>query len=748
MIRCLFRAICQTCCIVGCAVAGHAADDPPAIVLPLIEQTPFDRLTLKGEEDADQRVLRLVPFEIDPRRPLQRGADEERLRIRLFDRPDQAYEVAWEDIERVELFEELILAAAADFVRQKRFDDAYRYLQFVEGRDAAFPGLAALWQRCLYFEAAHWHETGRDDQALALLDELYGRNPAYENLERALTEIVDAQVAVHLAAGNRFAARRLVESLADKFPENAAVRTRSQELIAAASAALDDARAALARDDLRAAYDGASQAVDWWPSIDGGAALLTEVRTRYPVVFVGVEDSRDATADEPLARWAWLRRAPLLARFAVEPATADAADQRYISALGAWQVEGDELRFTIDEAAHWPAGEPITAFDLARWLSLGRSTPPLAALAGSGPVPEAVVAGPRELRVHLAGPLLRPEALLAAPLLPWHSAPRADASQFGPYEMLERRGDELRLRLREGEFTAVAGQPAEIVERRLPDAAQALGPLAAGAISAVDRLPPWDVAAFRRSPSVRVERYARPTLHLLVPNPRSRRLRDALVRRALLSGLDRSRIVRELTGGDDAALGQPIALPLPAELTAASAAPDPFDPQFMLAALAQAGASGGQALPWRLAHPPSAVGRRACRAIQTHWGLGGAGLAVEVVEAADAATAAGADLWYVEWPVVDPLWDLAALVGPAGLAPADAGVTARLAELLRSDSPQSAAERLASLQEALHASLPVLPLWQLSEHCAFHASLTGVEPEPSTCYQHVRQWRLAAEAAP
>jgi hypothetical protein len=120
---------------------------------------------------------------------------------------------------------------------------------------------------------------------------------------------------------------------------------------------------------------------------------------------------------------------------------------------------------------------------------------------------------------------------------------------------------------------------------------------------------------------------------------------------------------------------------------------------------------------------------------------------MELRELAD-PRAADWDLRYVEWPVVDPRVDLERILGPQGLAPAGAWVTGTLAELWKAESDQDVAPRLAAVDRAVRAELPVLPLWQVVEHFAYRRSLAGVGSRPFTLYEHVEDWRQSPEGTP
>jgi hypothetical protein len=715
--------------------------------LRLIDQEPFDQLTVKDGEK--RTVLKVQPVDLKPRRVPEAPDPDSKLRVRLFDQPDQPYEVAWKDIETLAFFEQLVLDEAAERIKQKEFDEAYACYRFVEVRDPDFPGLAEAYQRCLFFEAASWHRAGEHDQALALLDELYRREPAYKNLEGALADVVDKLVAARLAAGDHPSARKLVESLSARFPACDTAVRRSAELAQAAAGALDEARAALARGDLRTAYDRGRDAVAWWPAVEGGEGFVTEVRLRYPVVFVAVERTGFEAGGARRHDWASLRRRRLVERLVAEPASAEGAVVRYASGLGVWSVAGSEAAFTVDAAAHWSNGQAVTTFDVAGLsLALADRSSPWHAAAWTAALADVECAGDR-VRFTFHHPIVRPETLLALPFRPWYSAVDGAAPAAGPYEAVDERADESRYVLRPGHFAAVAGQPSEVVERRFAPLAAALGPLAAGEVAAADRIPPWELPRFKRVESLKVEPYALPTLHLLVPSPRNRLLADPIARRAVLETIDLPAICTALVGEGEPGTCQPLTGPLPLGVGDSTLEFRDHDPRRLAAAVARDNAAAGADVRprWVLAIPPTEVARRAGRLVQAQLQRDGRGPAVELLELADPA-GADWDLLYVEWPSSDPRVDLERLVGPGGLAPGGAWVTSALAELWRAEDEEDVAARLAECHRAVHAELPVLPLWQVTEHFACQRRLAGVGARPFTLYQNLADWRQGGEGSP
>ena len=47
----------------------------------------------------------------------------------LLDRPEEEYDVAWRDIETLELYEQLVLGAAQRLATEGRYDDAFEIMR-------------------------------------------------------------------------------------------------------------------------------------------------------------------------------------------------------------------------------------------------------------------------------------------------------------------------------------------------------------------------------------------------------------------------------------------------------------------------------------------------------------------------------------------------------------------------------------------------------------------------------------------
>jgi hypothetical protein len=58
-----------------------------------------------------------------------------------------------------------------------------------------------------------------------------------------------------------------------------------------------------------------------------------------------------------------------------------------------------------------------------------------------------------------------------------------------------------------------------------------------------------------------------------------------------------------------------------------------------------------------------------------------------------------------------------------------------------------AREELHKIHALVHAELPLIPLWQLADHYAHRAAVTGIAAKPISLYQGIDQWRITPQAA-
>jgi ABC-type transport system substrate-binding protein len=717
---------------------------------PLYLSRPYDEITL-DENNAGVK-LKVQPLTL-PGRKLPAAADrKDDLEIELLDRPGERYRVGWNNIGGIKFFEELVLAEAQGLVKAERFDEAYPYFQFLETRYPNTAGLKEAIENFLWVQIGKDFQAGRSDAALALLLELHRRNPQRQGLSAALEKVTLKLVDERMAAENYRAARGLVRNLTQRFPDSAAAAASYEnQMRDKAAARLAVARQALATGKLREANEGVQAALGIWPTIDGGRELAEEIHRKYPVVAVGV--MRPLTAATAAARedWAVRRTRSLVAPPAYERLGAAAADEKpYRSTLGEMIADKDPRRaiFRLQPGTQTAESRPYSAHDIAHGLlAAADSRQATFDSAWADLVTGVTVRNEEEVLIELARPPVRIEAWLAGAL-----------SHPGPYRMESIAPQTIFVR----QIAAASGSsvpPSEVIERAYADTTAALRALRRGEVSVVDRISPWEVKSLGEGKEVAVGRYALPMVHVLVPNSARPLAANRTLKRAILYGIDRESILRRSLLGGQAIAGCDIVsgpFPRPESKTDPrgyayneEVAVRPYDPGLSLAlvaaqqpAAADATASATKPPPLVLAHPAGEVPRVACQSIARQ--LEAVGIAVSLRElAAGQSPGDDYDLLYAELPMDEPLVDVRRLFGPGGaLGGTSPAMLAALRELEQAADLLQASQKLHEIHALAAAELPVIPLWQLVDHFAYHASVKGIGQRPVSLYQNIEQWQV------
>ena len=250
-----------TLCFCLCCAAAARAD------APLYEQDPFDQITL--DEANNNAMLKVKPLDLPERRLPAKPEPTDKLVLRFVDRPDKKYEVAWGDIKKVELFEEMLLAKANELLAAGQLDEAYGYLRFLEENYPHVADLAAASEIYLFRQAGAFYGKQQYANALGVLRELHRRNPQHAKLESALGATTEKLVDQYAAAGDDPSIRVLVRELALWYPDHPLVGKWRTRLKDQAAAELTAARAAVAAGDYRKASASLRRAAHLWPELEG-----------------------------------------------------------------------------------------------------------------------------------------------------------------------------------------------------------------------------------------------------------------------------------------------------------------------------------------------------------------------------------------------------------------------------------------------------------------------------------------------
>jgi len=770
---------------------------------PLYEEDPYDRITLTKQYK--ERLLKVEPLKLPGRRLPRYPRPSFRLEVRLWDTPEKPYELRWSSIEKVELFEQIVLAKAVELVKQGEREKAYDYFQWLETKHPDLPGLKEAIGDYLYGEAAAQRDKGDYFGALAMLVTLYEHNPGYPKLADAFGAIEDKLLRQYDAARKYSAARRLLWDLRRRFDDHPTAVNWELELQRRAAGHLAEARRALAVGNFRRADRAMQEVVLIWPDLPGAREMVASLHREYPRVVVGV-GSRAVSVD-PRHRqdWSTRRSSRLIYRTLTEFLGPGSEGGDYRCPVGVIEIEplARRLVIQIHPNLRWAQGNlTLTGVDVARRL-LAMATPGSSRYraAWSELFAGATVRDVYQVDVEMRRPHVRPDALLQTTLVPYTGTSARSSSEptNGPYVIDKQSEDETIYVFNRRYFAAVPTQPREIVERHVRDDREAIQALGDGQIKVLDRVNPWRLAEFRSLKNVVVRPYAAPLVHCLIPNRKRPLMDEEIFRRALVYGIHRQGILNDLLGKKTVERCHVISGPFPrgddyddplGYAYDVSIEPRPYEPALAImlanvavdmvaaAELRRSGETAEQKTPPKdppagkddqsskqkkpkkkkvdrktitritVAHPPEAIARVACGHIKEQ--LKKIGIEVVLKELPPGPidrVPDDVDLLYAELPIWEPVVDSRALLAADGPARgASAYMTLVLRQLRHATDWRAVRPILRRIHRIAHDDVAVVPLWQLLDHYACHVSVQGIAEEdgsrPVSLYENVEQWKL------
>jgi len=769
--RRLQHAVCKTqvaLAIAVCFAQAHllwADDAKPPPPQSLLDRTPFD-LVILNQANGNER-LEVQPLDL-PQRPLTNLPAQGSLRVRLLERPTEEFDVAWNSIAHVRVFEQLLFEEAQRLATAGKFDDAYDYFARLLGEYPQLAGLDDAISDYLRRNALALYQAKENDRALALLLTLHQRNPKYPGLDSAVGTIAGDIIQRYLREGNYSAARRVLELWRSQFPGLAveAANEWQRRFEAAAARQVEEAARLVGQKQYVAARKAVNRALGIWPDLDAARNILAQIEVEFPFVTVGVLQASPRTPARRIDLWAALRTSRLIERLLAEQIEFGSEGGVYRSPYGELLLDesGRELSLKLNPQSN---GAP-SADSVARYLlSMGVIGSPLyradfASLLGGISIGPSSSVDMQFVRVHV-----RPEAMLQVPPpnVAELSGSRTRAADFvvadyAPEQIV---------------FTAINPQggrgsgPLAIVEQKMADDETAVSALLAGEVDVLDRVPPWHIERLRGAEGIQVQSYRLPTVHVLIPNLERPLPAKREFRRALCFGIDRKWIVqRVLLAGATLPGYEVVSGPFPAGVSLSDpirygynnqVLPRPFEPRLaaILATVAWAGVQNptgkkdapepGDIPELTLALPSDPVARVACQSIQAQ--LVREGIPIKLREFAASELLIGhvdCDLRYAELAVWEPLADARPLLGPGGLAGnvRSPYLNAALSKLDAATNWADVRTRLAEVHEIAHHELPVIPLWQTVNFFAYRKAIGGIGDAPITLYQNVDQWTLSA----
>ncbi len=766
--RARFASALRSALVTLCVTTGMGSAQEP--VVRLMDQAPYDVLTL--DRANDNKIFKVAPLRLPNRRVPENPKRTDKLRVKLLE-DEQEYDVAWANIAKLELYEQLVVAEVNKFVAEGKLDDAYAELAFLLTYYPQAPGLADARQNYLYVSSAAAFRQQKFDEALAILEELLAQNPNFragENgppLLQRLGDIADRLIGSQVQKREYAAARGLLTRLgrqykADDEPFAKKWRAQLEEL---ATRYRDEAKQHLEAGRFVEAQDAASLLQIIWPQLTGAAEVTAEVARRHPLVRVGVEHPATELTGNALFDVAARRSGRLVGRMFVERTAIGTEGGRYESPVAQLVKSDDSLALTLKLS---PTAGPSAAYDLARRL-LARATAgtdeysvPWSRLVSSVEMPAA-----GEVQVNFRTSFVLPEALLSMPLDPPGSTEEALDQ---PYAVLSREDGVARFARNERYRFLQSSQPAEIVERTFADPLRALLALKRGEVDVLDRVFPGDIAGLKSDATVAVAPYAGPTTHALALRSDHPFLSSATFRRALLYGSNRELLLSQgLLRGTPLPGCRVVSGAFPAPVTGmelpiygydAKIDPRPFDPRLGIALMALAEGElkskfekqekqAPKLTPFTLGHPADEVSRIACRGLARDWKRLGIDCKLLEFPAGRFDDAnKKCDLVYLQLQAWEPIVDANRLFAAGGLTPsANEHIQLALRNLQTSRNWQQVRERLLVLHRLVHEDVTILPLWQVFDHFAYRRTLEGPKPGRLQLYQDIERWQVRPQLA-
>ena len=771
---CLLMAVCAASVITIGAFQGFAQEEAAKRI---IEREPFDRLTLNKANE--NKVLIIRPVKLPGRLIPEKPKANEKLRIQVVGDPTE-YDVAWLDIDKLELYEQMVLAEANELARAGKFDEAYEYFVFLMRLYPNTPGLKESQQTYLYLSSGAAFRQQKFDEALAIVEELMAQNPDYRASETSppllsvLGNIADKLVGTYVQKEDYRSARTLLLRLAKQYKAEAEpfFVTWQGELAKRAGERLVEAREHLEAGRFIEAHDASVAMMRIWPDVAGAQQIADEVARRHPLVIVGVDQPALEFDSRSLLNPASRRAGRLVERRLLELNGLGPEGGDYVCPLGtvSRSVDGLELTFQLRPIGSQMERDALTGYDIAqRLVAWTREDHPDFSATWARLLAGVRVTNVQRVQADLRYSSVLPEALLQAS---YAREPLGEekAAGNGPFVVLSRTPQATRFTANDNDGMAPPGALAEVLERHFDDPQRALMALTRGEIDVLDRVFPADIAALEADANIAVTAYAAPTSHFLVFRSEHPYLANKNFRRALVYGSNRELILDQgLLRGKPLPGFRVVSAPFPAPTSSSDSAaygydqqiePRPYNPRLALTlkVLSQAEIKAShekQKLepppfsPLKLGHPADELSRIACRALVKQWKQ--VGIECSLVEFAAGVfddTESQCDLVYVQAATWEPIVDAERLLGVDGAAPSDnAFVQLTLRQLERASNWQEARDRFRQLHRFLHEDVTVIPLWQTLDHYAHRRSLTRLGDGRVTLYQDVEQWQAAPRLA-
>ena len=731
----------------------------------VLDEAPFDIITLKKEEQG--RSVKVKPIEFPGRKLPESPKESDRFRVSFTLFPDRVYEIAWRDIEKVILFEDLILQRANILSEQKKFREAFEHLDFLSRNYPQTPGISKLRRDFLYRSAIEMAGQRRLPHALGVLEEFQRNFPNDEkksSIRAAISNVSGQLIKSYFDANDFGAARAMILRLEKDYSKDPlpVVTEYRGKFLEMANVHRDEAIRHRDGGDFAKARQAALRMLAMEPDIEGGKKLLNDLILAYPMIRIGVFQSSEIADTTAIADWPSSRLGRLISNPLFEFRNTGPEGGMYRFRYGSFQHSDDrsELEMMIQNPGKDSIPDSLTlsqAFLDRATVGNAKYSPSWASIVDS-----VSVFGPERLKLKLRRPHVLPQAFLQ-----WEmTSKKTEQVAKSLYKL---RSSESGLRRFEwaDENPPADYQPKEIQEILYTDPEKAISDLRRGEIEVIDQLFPADAAKLRTDTSVIVDQYALPMVHMLIPRSKNAYMDDREFRRALLYAINREGILNgEILGTSDSIVSRVISGPFPFGATDAdpiayaynkSVDNYPYDRQLatvllMLtkAKLKSQAEKKQEELPpvptIKLGVPDFEAARVAGEAIVQAWKLIEVPAELVVLsKMPEPNEPTDVDFLYVSAAVWEPATDAERLFGVGGAAQSNNQfVVNAVGQLSTARNWRDVRQRCNDLHTVVAAHLPILPLWQVAETFAYRREVVGITKKPTGLYQDVQKWRLQA----
>jgi len=627
----------------------------------------------------------------------------------------------------------------------------------------SWPKFDEIYQRFVLKDSDLHLDQGDTEGAWRLLVELWKPGLDIPGLSARLGGVADRLIAPRVEQQDFRQARFYLRELLSREPASPIGIGWRDKLVDMTSNAIAQARGLSDRGNSADAAREIDRAARIWPEQPGLKELHRDLTDRYQILRVGVlhlagDPSPDRLPTEADERVRMLSEARMF-----EPINISDQGVRYGSVyLDSWEPTdlGRQVHFQLKlRRADWEARPLITSADIHREL-MGRLQQSLPTyderLAGF--IEGVSVQSPSEFTVRFRQLPLRLEALWQMTVASTEASRDLNEDSrdtnnpmFGRERFHREPGENGQLRLtrvRQQQQVVRLRRVDEVVEIRYESWERALQALVRGDVVAIPLVDLADLKGLQDDGRFLVVPYVLPRSHFLMFNPQSSPLRDGQLRRALMHGIPREKllngvILKEARSSNARLVTCPFASTSYAYNRALS---QPYYEPSLAAALALTAKKqlGGQIPPLTMICPDDPHLREAALAMVEQWRR----IGVEVRLSDVAASNSEWDISYRTAKPIEPLmdaWPLLTMSADARIA-ALQGVpesTRRmLLELERSVDWTAATKLLHRLLSELLTDARYIPLWEVDEFLVTRRHVTGLPARLLHSYQDIERWTV------